>query len=99
MILEPGDQVRLSLQSSHLLRATTLAYGLPLAGIVLFLAAGSWLNDSLGDNQAVLIALAGFVAGWATGRHLLRRDNCLDRLVPRISERVATGSRVSADVA
>ena len=86
--LRIGDQVRLSLHSSHLLRASVLAYGLPLAGIVLSLAAGSWIIDGLGDAQAVLIALPGYLAGYAAGRYLLRRDNCMERMVPTIVERV-----------
>ncbi len=82
--LSVGDQVRLSMRSSHLLRASVLAYGLPLAGIVLSLAAGSWIIDGLGDSQAVMIALPGYLAGYATGRYLLRRENCMERLVPTI---------------
>lgn len=96
--LRVGDQVRLSLHSSHLLRASALAYGLPLAGIVLALAAGSWLVDSLPDAQAVVLALSGYLAGYVAGRYFLRRENCIERLVPRISGRIAaTDARNSTD--
>lgn len=89
--LRVGDQVRLSLHSSHLLRASVLAYGLPLAGIVLSLAAGAWIVDGLSDTQAVMIALPGYLAGYLTGRYLLRRENCIERLVPTIAERIVSG--------
>lgn len=97
MEIATGDRVRLSLQSAHLLRAALLAYGLPLAGIVVSLGGASWFYDSLSDGQAAMIALAGFAAGLMTGRRLLRRDSCLERLVPSITERIATDPQKSSD--
>jgi len=97
MKIAAGDRVRLSLQSAHLLRAALLAYGTPLAGILVSLAGASWLYQAPTDGQAALIALAGFAAGLLTGRQLIRRDSCLERLVPSITERIVTDTQLSPD--
>src|SRR5690606_15793996 len=47
--LEPGDIVRLELKPDHLLQAASLAYGLPLLGIMLGVGAASGLADA--DNE------------------------------------------------
>lgn len=97
MLIVTGDRVRLSLHSVHLLRAALLAYGAPLAGIVVSLAGASWFYGALADGPAALIALVGFVAGLIGGRRLLRRESCLERLVPCITERIATDTRLSSN--
>ncbi len=89
MEIEPGDEVRLSLAPSHLLRAAVFAYGLPLGGIVVALGIGSILNKTLDDHLAIALKISGLVMGGLLGRHLLNRDACLRNLVPTISERNA----------
>ena len=89
MEIVAGDEVKLSLAPSHLLRAAVFAYGLPLIGIVIALALASILNQALDDQLAIALAISGLVAGGLLGRHFLNRDACLKNLVPTISERNA----------
>lgn len=88
LALRPGDEVRLALAPSSLLRAALLAYGLPLAGLVTALGIAWYLKQSLADRPAVALAAVGLVAGLLVGRHFLNRDGCLRNLVPTISERL-----------
>jgi sigma-E factor negative regulatory protein RseC len=85
--VRPGDEVVLTLEPSHLLRAAMLAYGLPLAGVVVAVGIAWYLNRTLSDHLAVALAVAGLAAGVLFGRHFLNRDGCLKNLVPTISER------------
>jgi len=89
MEIEPGDEVKLSLAPSHLLRAAVLAYGLPLIGIVVALGVASILNQALDDHFAIALAISGLVMGGLLGRHFLNKEACLKNLVPTISERNA----------
>jgi len=89
MQFKAGDEVRLSLQPAHLLRAAVFAYGLPLGGVVLALGLAWSLNQSLDDRFAVVLAVAGLVAGVLVGRHFLNEDGCLRNLAPTISTRNA----------
>ena len=84
-----GDEVKLSLAPSHLLRAAIFAYGLPLAGIVIALALASIMNQALDDQMAIALAISGLVIGGLLGRHFLNKDACLKNLVPTIAERNA----------
>lgn len=83
--LSEGDEVRLTLEPSHLLRASLLVYGLPLAGIVLMLVAGWLISRPLSDPQAVAYAIAGLTAGLLAGRWQLNRRDCLKQFVPKIA--------------
>ena len=87
-----GDEVRLTLEPSHLLRASLLVYGLPLAGIVLMLVAGWLLMKPLSDPQAIAFAGAGLAAGFLAGRWQLNRQNCLKQFVPKIEGAVDAAS-------
>ena len=87
--LRVGDEVKLTLAPSNLLRAAFLAYGLPLGGIVSALGIAWFLNRALDDQSAVVSAIGGFVGGVLIGRHYLNKDGCLKNLVPTISERSA----------
>jgi len=89
MEIEPGDEVKLSLAPSHLLRAAVFAYGLPLIGIVVALGVASILNQGLDDHFAIALAISGLVMGGLLGRHFLNKESCLKNLVPTISERNA----------
>lgn len=81
-----GDEVRLTLEPAHLLRASLLVYGLPLAGIVLMLAVGWLLARPLSDPEAIAYACIGLAAGFFAGRWQLNRRNCLRQFVPKIAE-------------
>lgn len=83
--LSEGDEVRLTLEPSHLLRASLLVYGLPLAGIVLMLVAGWLISRPLSDPEAVAYAIAGLTAGLLAGRWQLNRRDCLKQFVPKIA--------------
>jgi sigma-E factor negative regulatory protein RseC len=89
MEIAAGDEVKLSLAPSHLLRAAIFAYGLPLVGIVIALAIASIMNQALDDQLAIALAISGLVVGGLLGRHFLNKDACLKNLVPTISERNA----------
>jgi positive regulator of sigma E activity len=87
--VRPGDRVRLTLAPSQLLRAALLAYGLPLGGIIVALGVAWYLNQSLDDRSAIVLALGGLAAGILFGRYYLNRDSCLRNLVPTVTERQA----------
>jgi len=87
--LKAGDEVRLTLAPSNLLRAAFLAYGLPLGGIVIALGLAWIFKQTLDDRLAVLLAIGGLVGGVLVGRFYLNKDGCLKNLVPTISERYA----------
>ena len=87
--ISAGDEVKLSLAPSHLLRAAVFAYGLPLVGIVIALALASIMTQALDDQLAVALAISGLVVGGLLGRHFLNKDACLKNLVPTISGRNA----------
>jgi len=82
--LSEGDEVRLTLEPSHLLRASLLVYGLPLAGIILMLVAGWFISSPLSDPEAIAYAIAGLAAGLVAGRWQLNRRDCLKQFVPTI---------------
>ena len=79
-----GDEVRLTLEPSHLLRASLLVYGLPLAGIVLMLGAGWLIGRPLSDPEAIAYAVVGLAAGLLAGRWQLQRRDCLQQFIPKI---------------
>ena len=87
--LQAGDEVELTLSPTNLLRAAFLAYGLPLGGIIIALGVAWFLNQTLDDRSAVLLATGGLVGGILVGRYYLNRDGCLKNLVPTITERHA----------
>lgn len=78
--IAPGDRVKLALASATLLRAAWLAYGLPLAGLVAAVVAGSASIES--EAGAVAFGAAGLVAGAAAARRLLRKERGVRRFVP-----------------
>jgi sigma-E factor negative regulatory protein RseC len=96
MTLRTGDQVRLSLQPARVLHAALLAYGLPLAGICIALAAALLFEQSLSDAKAVAYALSGGTAGLLAGRQFLKRDACLQHLLPQVSQRLSPDEFESA---
>lgn len=89
MDLKPGDDVKLALAPSHLLRAAVLAYGLPMAGVVIALGIAWIFSKAVNDVLAVVLSICGLAAGALLGRHFLNQDGCLKNLVPTVSERNA----------
>lgn len=62
----PGDRVRIEIPEGVALRAALLAYGLPLAGVLIGAGLGYVLYGS--DLAGVAGAVAGFIAGLAVLR-------------------------------
>jgi sigma-E factor negative regulatory protein RseC len=80
-----GDQVRLSLAPEDLVRASLYAYGAPLAGLLLAAGLTFLLVDPLSDLLAVLVSMAGLLAGGVAGRMLAHRNACVSRISPSIA--------------
>ncbi len=87
--LKVGDEVKLTLAPSHLLRAAIFAYGLPLLGVIVALGIAWYLNETMNDRFTVILAIGGLLAGAMFGRHFLNKDGCLKNLVPTVAERNA----------
>ena len=85
LCVNEGDEVRLTLEPAHLLRASLLVYGLPLAGMVLALVVAWLLARPLSDPAAVAWAVSGLAAGFFAGRRQLGRRDCLKRFIPEIA--------------
>lgn len=90
-----GDEVRLTLEPAHLLRASLLVYGLPLAGMVLMLIAAWLIARPLSDPEAIAWAAIGLAGGFLAGRWQLGRRDCLKRFIPKIAGAVATSGDLS----
>jgi len=84
MSVRVGDAVSLSISPRQLLRASFIAYGVPLISLV----AGAGLARMVGAGQGgllpVVIAVAGLGIGIIASRRLLRRDRACDRFVPAL---------------
>ncbi len=87
--LQPGDTVRLGLESATLLRAAWLAYGVPLTAMVAAVAAGSVFVES--EAGAVMFGAAGLAAGTASARRLLHGERGVRRFVPIAIDRGPAG--------
>ena len=66
-----GDTVRLAISPVYLLNAALVAYGLPLAGMVLFAGLSLWLAGDDKEWVSVAAALSGLLAGTVLGRRLM----------------------------
>lgn len=86
MRLSAGDEVQLSMQPRRLLQASLLAYGLPLAALVVLPALAQWQFGPVDDWQLAVIAVGGLAAAVLAGRRLLRREQCLAGFVPCIEQ-------------
>lgn len=84
-----GDEVRIELAPSNLLRASMIVYGLPLTGAVM----GAALSHLFGlaELYSALAALGGLLAGAGAARRRLRVSSCLQRFTPTIVERLSVG--------
>jgi len=95
--LEPGDTVRLELMPLHLLRATWLAYGLPLLALVLSVAAATAIAGVVSDIGVMAFGAAGLAGGLVAGRRILRRSDCLQYLTPVASEKISARGNIPGD--
>jgi positive regulator of sigma E activity len=69
--------------SRTLLRAATLAYGLPLAAMIGMVVTGSVIAGPLEEAIAVLLAAAGLACGIGISRWRLARS-CAKNLIPKV---------------
>jgi sigma-E factor negative regulatory protein RseC len=92
--LRPGDRVSLMLAPRHLLRASLMVYGLPLAALVTVPGFANWWWGPLSDLSLSALALLAVAATVVAVRCRLRRDDCLQRFVPSIAARLAPGGVV-----
>lgn len=84
MTLRPGDQVTLAVAPRQLLRAASLAYGLPLLSMVVFVAFAWVSGESAGDATAIAFGVAGLTAGVWLSRRILARGAVCESFVPVI---------------
>lgn len=80
--VDVGDTVRLVIAPRDLLGASLLAYGLPLAGLLLGALAAAGIASAPGDAVAVALGGLGLGAGLVLGRWRLRRVGCVRRFEP-----------------
>jgi len=86
--LRPGDTVDLKMRSQDLLRASLLAYGVPLSAVLLTLAALKLTMPGVGDGPSMAAASLSLVTSFVGVRRWLRREPCVERLLPRIDARL-----------
>jgi len=70
--LAPGDSVELRLPAAALLRAACMAYGMPLAGLLLAAAAAALAGS--GDLAVAVVSAAGLLGGSLAARGLASRS-------------------------
>lgn len=82
-----GDTVTLALPPRQLLRAAAIAYGLPLASLVLA-ALFAWIAGAGPDSLAAVgIVFTGLAIGFVISRQLLVREAVCEKFVPIIDGR------------
>jgi sigma-E factor negative regulatory protein RseC len=89
--LRKGDQVWLDLASRDLLHAALVAYGAPLAGMLV--AAAAVYLAAVSDLQAILATLLGGFVGAVGGRTYLHRRGCLRSMTPRVTGHCPAGGK------
>ena len=82
-----GDRVSIVLEPRHLLRASVIVYGYPLAGALL--AAIIAASSGIGDAASAVAALAGLVAGVVVAKLRLGKHQCLREFTPIVIERLS----------
>lgn len=87
--LAAGERVYLLLEPVNLLKATWLAYGLPLLGLVAGAGLVWSLRNPAGELATVAGAIAGLLAGLVLGRWYLGQHACLRHFVPYVRSRVS----------
>jgi len=79
-----GESVQLAIPSSRLLRASMLAYGLPLLGALGLTMFGWLFVQPLSDAAAALFAMSGLLIGFFVGRRRLNKESCARQFQPEI---------------
>lgn len=92
MAVEVGNRVRLTVAPLGLLRAATLAYGLPLVAMLAALGVARLSVGSFGDAEGVGFAIIGLIAGLLISRRLLQKDAACDQLVPAVEGLATSGA-------
>ena len=87
MRLAVGDAVTLSLSPGHLLRAASIAYGLPLLTLVAAVGVSRLAGSGTSETAAIAAAIIGLVAGIVTSRRILGRRRACEHFVPAIDGR------------
>jgi sigma-E factor negative regulatory protein RseC len=87
LALHCGDAVRLVVDSRQIFRAALLAYGIPLAGLLLFVGAAAMAMPGGSDPAMAGLGLAGVLAGILVSRWRLGRAAICDRFVPVLERR------------
>lgn len=80
--LREGDRIALTISPRHLLRGAFLAYGLPLAGLLVAAGLLRAVAGDVPDWQAILAAAGGLGAGIASSRRILGNERICRRFVP-----------------
>ena len=79
-----GESVRLAIPSSRLLRASMLAYGLPLLGALGLTMFGWLFVQPFSDAAAALFAMCGLLIGFFVGRRRLQNESCARQFQPEV---------------
>ena len=88
--LRSGEQVTLRMLPARLLQASLLAYGLPLAVMLLLPLLAERVAGPLNDAWLAGIALGGLAAAVACARRYLHGAECLQKLTPGIAGRISS---------
>lgn len=86
--IQRGDWVSIVLEPQHLLRASVIVYGYPLAGALLTTIIAR--SAGTGDAASAAAALAGLVAGVFVAKLRLGRNQCLREFTPIVVERLSS---------
>jgi sigma-E factor negative regulatory protein RseC len=92
--LAPGDDVLLGLREPVLLRASLMAYGLPLVGLIGGAALAGLYAGAQGDGAQVAGGVLGLLAGLGAARRLAHRDpRRVSAWQPVVLEQLGSGHR------
>jgi sigma-E factor negative regulatory protein RseC len=80
-----GDSIELAIGPEFLLRAALLAYGLPLASMLIFLSLAWMLSGNPGDGPGIALATIGLVVGIIAGRRILNRASICEQFIPIVT--------------
>jgi len=93
MEVQEGDTIELMIGPRFLLRAAMLAYGLPLATMVLSLFLAWMLTGNPGDGLGVVLAVLGLAVGLVVGRRILNSESICEQFVPAVGRVSDAGTR------
>ena len=85
------DTIGLAISPVYLLNAALIAYGLPLAGLVLFAGLSLWFAGGSNEWLSMAAAAFGLFAGLVSGRRLLNNRRLCRQFRPAYDEAVGQG--------